>query len=552
MPKLTIQSGPVTGTDFTFTTGAIIGRAKNVDLCLDDPSVSRRHAELTMRDGDCYVTDLGSANKTYVNGRPLSGPARLLDGDLIAVGAVLVRFRAGETAVTGARAETLRVVNPKGGTEHVLLRIPAPDAGLPPGLPQDLRGRGTERRLRFLNDLSRMTSEFLDEHVLQTFVLTELLQLLPQASRAFMLRTKAGSGEVEPAIALTPSGPAEEIAVSATIVSEVLRGREAVLIVDSQSDERYDSAESIMMLQIRSAVAAPLIFRGEVLGILQVDSVDAARPFGQPDVALLVSVAANLAVAIAYARLHATVLQHELLQHDLLLARRIQQHFLPGRPPELAGYAIAVEWRAALAIGGDLYDFLALGRDLVGIAIGDVSGKGVSAALYAAKMGTELRVQAAGLTDPGEILTRLNRSVASNVPEGMFVTIALLVLHTGTGRLALASAGHPLPLLRSAVGGVTELGGAAGPPVGVMEDAHFRSFSCEMRAGDTIALYSDGVSEGLNPRGQVFGRERIVAAAQRADGRAEGTHRLILADLEGFVGAAPQSDDITLICIGRT
>jgi len=552
MPKLTIQSGPVSGSDFSFAERVTIGRAKNVDLCLDHPSVSRRHAELFFKEGDCYVSDLGSANKTYVNGRPLSEATRLLDGDLIAVGAVLVRYRASDTTVTGVRSDTLCVVRPAPKTEHVLLRVPTPDVGLPPALPEQERSaRGSEQRLRFLNDLSRMTSDALDENALQKFVLGELLELLPQASRTFMLRARSGSEQVEPAAALTRSGPTTEITISDTIVNEVLRGREAVLIVDSQSDQKYDSSESIRMLHIRSAMAAPLIYRGEVLGILQVDTLDATRPFGQTDIALLVNVASNVAAVIAYARLHARLVEHQLLQHDLLLARKIQQHFLPARPPSIDGYALAVEWRAALGIGGDLYDFLTLGDGIIGIAIGDVSGKGVSAALYAAKIGTELRFQSTGITDAGEILARLNRNVASGVPEGMFVTVALIVLNIKTGRIAMANAGHPLPLVRNNRGEVVEIGGSTGPPLGIIDDVSFEQSYYDMRAGDTVVLYSDGVSEGVNPQGQLFGKERLIESARRADGNAAAILSLALEDLRRFVGTAAQSDDITLICVGR-
>src|ERR1051326_5122926 len=212
-------------------------------------------------------------------------------------------------------------------------------------------------------------------------------------------------------------------------------------------------------------------------------------------------------MALAYARVHGKLVERELLEHDLDLAKKIQRHFLPPK--------FAVEYAPALKVGGDLYDFVELAEGLIAVAVGDVSGKGVSAALFAAKVMSDLRYQAQGQTTASTILTRLNRALSQRNDEGMFVTLALIVIDVRKAHLMVASAGHPLPLVRHATGEVGEIGKTGDKPLGLDEDAAFTQHEYEIDRGDRVVLFTDGVLEALNRADELYGDARLADAIRR-------------------------------------
>lgn len=553
MPKLIVQTGPRSGKEFSFDRSVIIGRGLAADLALDDPEVSRRHALLRWVDGDCFVLDLGSANGTFVNGRRVSTPTRLRDGDQLGLGTLVALYGERAPATAAPATESVRWLDRAEAQPQILLTMSAEDTRVEQFDAQEAAEivAAMSERLRFLNDLGTISAQAFDESALLAFVLDELFVLMPQADRAFMMLWDSHAGRLVPTAARTRSGRPAEIAVSRTLLDDVISRREAVLAVDMESDERFAKAESIYGIGIRSAICVPMLFDKELFGVIQVDSASRERRFHKADMALLVGIATQVGLALAYARLHARLVERELLERDLMLARKIQQQFLPARTPDVAGCSFAVECRPAVGVGGDFYDFLELADGAVGIVVGDVCGKGVSAALYAAKLTSDLRYQAAGQTDPAAILMRLNRILTTGREEGMFVTVALAVLHPGSGRLVVSSAGHPLPLVRDARGEVVALGRTGDIPLGVRDDARFEQREYQLEAADSVVLYTDGVTEAMNRGQELFGAERLIDAVRRAGRGADSVLGTVLSGLEMFAGGAPQSDDITILCFAR-
>jgi len=268
-------------------------------------------------------------------------------------------------------------------------------------------------------------------------------------------------------------------------------------------------------------------------------------------VVLTVGLSAEVGMALAYARVHGELVEQKLLEHDLELARKIQHHFMPAGPPDISGYSFGIEYKPALAVGGDLYDFIDLGMGLKAIVVGDVSGKGVSAALYSAKLVTHLRYVAKGLTSPAAILSRVNDVLASDDHEGMFVTANVAVLDGRIGRFTIASAGHPLPFARDRHGEIAPLGQADGPAIGMLPGARFHDHEYELDTGDVVVFYTDGVIEALNPQKDMFGEEGLLNSLRRSNGGPPGAVRRIAKDVYRFAGSAPQSDDVTIVSIGR-
>ncbi|MGE5244852.1 MAG: SpoIIE family protein phosphatase [Betaproteobacteria bacterium] len=542
MPILTVQNGRQQHATFEFQNPIVIGRDGTADVVLADPSVSRRHAMLLLEHATWAVQDLGSGNGTFLNNRLVSRPVPVATGDQLRFGSVVVTF---DDAPPRPKNDTSVRVLDTAGTQ-VLVRVPS---GAARGGAAGRESADAIASQRFLDDLGRISTMVFDEPALLAFVVDELFELMPRAERAFVMVWDPELKRLIPKVARTRSGRPAQIDVSRTLLDEVLAKREAVLVVDA-ADGPYSQAESILALRIRSAVCAPLIFQNEIYGVVQVDTASGA-PFSRADVSLALGIGSQVGMALAYARLHASVLEQQLIERDLDLAGKIQHHFLPASVPAVPGFAFAVEYRPALAVGGDLYDFLDLGGGLHGIVVGDVSGKGISAALFAAKLLADLRYVSAGLTSAGTILARVNDALASRDNEGMFVTAVLAVLEARTGRFSIASAGHPLPLARDRAGSVAPVGRTGGSPLGMVAGATFEEHQYEIEPGDAVVLYTDGVTEALNPSRELFGDTRLTAAIHRAAPAPAALVRALDVDLQAFASGAAQSDDVTIVAFGR-
>jgi sigma-B regulation protein RsbU (phosphoserine phosphatase) len=345
-------------------------------------------------------------------------------------------------------------------------------------------------------------------------------------------------------------GPAE-VVVSRTLLERVLERREGLLFTDMQVEGSLAASESIRGARLRSAISVPMVFDDTIYGVVQIDSLRTVAAFSQTDMRMVTVVATQLASALAYSRLHRAQLAQRMLEHDLALARRVQHQFLLAVPPEIPGHDTAVEYRPALAVGGDFYAVLPMDRGRYGLVVGDVSGKGVSAALYAAGLLADLRGLASACADPARLLGELNRKLSSGDREGMFATVALAVLEPGTGELGLSTAGHPLPLVRGPDAAVHTIGRRGSPPLGIDEDAAFDSLRFALEAGDTLVLFTDGISEATDRDHQLFGIERLEASVAAAPGDAAGVRATVLEALGAFCGDSPQADDLTLVAVSR-
>jgi phosphoserine phosphatase RsbU/P len=553
MPKLTLTSEEPAA-DFVFDSTIVIGRGGTADFVIPNPSVSRRHALVTSEDGDWFVEDIGSGNGTFLNDRVLSQRAILSSGDRIRLGSVVLEFTNtlafdSTTPAPFTTSISMRGTPPAVDTEpdRVLVRVPVVEEQQ--ANPQTLVG--SARRLRLLENLATISSKVFDERELLSFVVQELFEMMPQADRAFVMLWDEDLNRLVPNIAKTRSGEVDEIKASRTLLADVLEKREAVLILDAASDQRYAQAESISVLKIRTAICTPIVFQNQIFGVIQIDSTSGKFPFSRADVVLTVGISSQVGMALAYARIHEELVEQKMLEHDLELARKIQHHFMPAGPPDVNGYSFGIEYKPALAVGGDLYDFIDLGLGLKAIVVGDVSGKGVSAALFSAKLVTDLRYVAKGLTSPAAILSRVNDVLASADHEGMFVTAAVAVIDGRGGRFTVANAGHPLPFARDRSGEIAPLGQPDGPAIGMMPGAKFHDHEYELDHGDVVVFYTDGVIEAQNPRKDMFGETGLLNSLKRSDGGPAGAVRRIAKDVYRFTGSAPQFDDVTIVAVAR-
>lgn len=553
MPKLIVRTGPFAGREYEFREGCDIGRSSQATLYHDDRTLSRKHATFTRTSSGWQVTDLGSANGTFVNGRRLSAPARLSDGDELKLGSVVFEFRAPEAAVAPPKPapEESSVVMLDSASHSVISRLRASESAsfLSPTAGAKSLDK-LRKRLELVTEVSRAVAQELDENVLLPKILDKVFDVFPQADRGFILLHDAENGKLTPKAGKTRSGAPSAFAISRTLVGEVIKNRQGILSVDAAQDERFQANQSIQLLGIRPIVCVPMMAGDEVFGVLTLDAATTVKAFDADDMALLLGIAGQAALAVANARLHRTLVGQELIKRDLGLARRIQERFIPKAPPEVEGFQFGTHYAPALDVGGDFLQYLDLNDPWVGVSIGDVSGKGISAALYMVKVCTEMRTRAAGQHDPGEILARVNRALTDDFEDGMFVTGIVAALNAETRQLRVSSAGHPAPLVRRADGSIVQLPVPRNTPLGVTEDADFPPRSFQLLEGDVALLYTDGLSEAMAADGTLFGDDRIVDVMSAADGTAQGVLSALLVALDGFVGSAPQHDDLTLVCFG--
>ena len=354
-----------------------------------------------------------------------------------------------------------------------------------------------------------------------------------------------------PAAAPAPAGPAVDIAPNDPLLAYLASSSGAVDLDGLELD-------SPAVTELREAgmqLVVPLVTHGELVGLLSLGPRLSEQEYSREDRKLLDDLAGYAAPAVRVAQLvrqqKAEVQERSRLEQELKVATLIQQQFLPKELPHLPGWDVAAYYQPAREVGGDFYDFIDLPDGQVGIVVGDVTDKGVPAALIMAKTHSILRADAPRLVSPGAVLARANTLLAAEMPPNMFVTCLYAVLNPTTGQLRFANAGHPLPYRRTKEGTVDELR-ATGMPLGLLDGMEYEESETTLAPGEQILLHSDGIAEAHGGEREMFGFPRLAALV----GTGPAGQALIdevLRQLDEFVGSeAEQEDDITLVTIQRS
>ncbi|HSJ19714.1 MAG TPA: SpoIIE family protein phosphatase [Nocardioidaceae bacterium] len=315
--------------------------------------------------------------------------------------------------------------------------------------------------------------------------------------------------------------------------------------------------ESPALAALREAgvkLAVPLVSQGELIGVLNLGPRRSEQDYSSDDRKLLDALAAQAAPALRVGQLvrqqEAEARTRQRFEQELEVARLIQQNFLPKQLPDLPGWEVAALYRPAREVGGDFYDVIPLRDGQVGFVVGDVTDKGVPAALVMAATRSVLRASAQRLVDPGAVLERVNDHLCPDMPEKMFVTCLYGVLEPASGRFRFANAGHDLPYVKTAEG--SEELRARGMPLGLMPGMPYEERETVLAPGESLLLHSDGIVESHDPAGEMFGFPRLKEAVAHHPGGAELIDR-VLEDLRTHTGPdAEQEDDITMLTLART
>lgn len=316
---------------------------------------------------------------------------------------------------------------------------------------------------------------------------------------------------------------------------------------DKRFAKRFDTATGF---QSKAILCVPLKSKGKIIGILEAINPLKRSEFTEDDLFLFETFADLAAIAIDNAKLHAELVKQEKAHQELAIARSIQQNFLPD-PGKLASKIdIAAKNIPALEVGGDFYDFIPLDENRLAILIGDVSGKGVPAALYMVRVISEYRSLCRNNDSPAALVHGLNQSLTQETTMGMFITLICLSIDLKNRTLKICSAGHHPALKREGTTGeIFDVAPDSGLPVGLAADSIYMEITSGFQAGDIFSLYTDGITEARNQAGKEFSLDGLKKCFAHFRPHAKDYNELVFEELDAFTQNAPQHDDMTLITI---
>jgi len=333
-------------------------------------------------------------------------------------------------------------------------------------------------------------------------------------------------------------------------MEEVVVNGKSVLTSDAQADPRFMGG-TVMLQGVRSVLAVPLGVGENVFGIIYADSPLAEGRFTEDHLKVLTTLASVAAIRVENARLMEERIERERLEREQQVASEIQHRFLPAAAPQVDGYELQGISFPCYEIGGDYYDFIERDDGRLVVALGDVSGKGTAAALLMSSLHAAVHAQADTNCSLSETIGAVNRYLVESIPQNRFVTLFYAELDPKKGTLAFLNAGHNPPLIVHS-GGTMEQLAAGGLPLGIMPNADFREGRTFLHPGDVLVVYSDGVTEAVNPGGEEFGPTRLYeVVARNIDSSAAGIRDRIEAALTKFCQGTPAADDITLVIVKR-
>ncbi|MFL6288344.1 MAG: SpoIIE family protein phosphatase [Actinomycetes bacterium] len=364
-------------------------------------------------------------------------------------------------------------------------------------------------------------------------------------------RRTPGASAPEPAATATEAVPAIDIAPNDPLLA-YLQSSSGVV------DLTHLTLDSPAVTALREAgvvLVVPLVASGELVGMLQLGPRLSERDYSKDDRELLEALARHAAPALRLGQLvreqEVEAASRERIEQELRVAQLIQQQFLPKQLPDLPTWDISAFYRPARTVGGDFYDFITLPNGHVMVVTGDVTDKGVPAALVMASTHSLLREAGPRLRSPAAVLAKVNEMLCEDIPAHMFVTCLVMVLDPPTGQIVFANAGHNLPYVCGDDGKMRELR-ATGMPLGLMKDIVYEEAEATIAPGERVLLYSDGLTEQHDADGEMFGFGRTADVVATARAGAELTD-LCVAALAAFTGAdVEQEDDITLVALRRT
>ncbi len=514
----------------------IIGRdAQHCNLVLLPRTVSRTHARVYFKEGEFFIEDLESKAGTVLNGGTLTPhvPRRLKHRDLINICDHIFSFIDMDRAPDGGSSTEGIIIQEDEDTSQTSI-VSSLESRI-----DSMTNRSDANAMGKLAAFIRLNQDLRNSVSLDALLdkaLDSLLAMFANARRVVILLQGDQASILPRSVArFRRSDQRENVSLNRMLLENVMASGQAVSAADGM----------ILCVPILNG-------REQPVGIIQLDADPFDGPFATDELDLLLTAAMQVSFAAENAMLYEAVMRERSLELELGFAHEMQISLLPSARPNIPGYEFWDYYAPAKQVGGDYFDYRLLRDDRLALLLGDVSGKGVPAALLMAKVSTEFSVFLTHDIPPVEVVSTVNKRFAQRSAENAFMTMVLVILDWKTHRLQLVNAGHLRPLLRRASGEVLEIGNdTSGLPLGIEPQFEYQVAEYDLRPGDTLLMVTDGVTEAENRQGDLYGWKRLIEKYRQCEGSAFDIVQSILSDTGRFIGDNDQKDDTCLVCVQR-
>jgi len=556
----------------------VLGRHPYCEVVLDHGAVSREHARISQNKSRYYVEDLHSRNGTYLNGKPVERKQPLFNGDVIRICDLeflffsdsSVRPPSASDSVINTLMESGQHVlfdeSPMRAPMHITSQIPL-EAQTSSSIRQTRTSSQEKREQKFraLIDLGRNLGFHADNAFEK--LTQNLLKFFPNADCAyFFLKDETSNQFVLQGFKhRNPHFAGDKLHISRLTLEKAAATKVAILSDDVSGDSWFEGSQSLIDHQICSIMVTPLIDHDRnVFGIVQLDSRSTGKRFDTDDLDMLVNISYQIAISYENMRYYESVAQERALEREMSVAHKVQKGFLPIQPPKVANYGFFDYYQPAQYLGGDYFDYIPLPDGRLVVALGDVSGKGVPAALLMAKLSSEVRYSLVTETTLPDAMHRLNAIFCEERWDNRFITFLLTCIDTKSHTVTMLNAGHNPPLLCNSCVTEETLGpdeprvreiadNLKGLPLGVSPHSRYEQLCFPLVPGQMIAIYSDGLTDAMNLDGQTYDLARVkemLATTQATTVDAIG--RSLIDSIRHFSANTPQADDQCLVLFGRS
>jgi phosphoserine phosphatase RsbU/P len=515
-----------------------IGRASDCSIPIKDRYLSRKHAEIVAVNGSWMLKDLGSANGTYLNGSRVERDHILKPGDRIRLGDTEIVFEAQEH-----NTDRLFAVAETTASPTIAISV------------HEIADRPDEQDVSRLQTLTLLARELIEDRPMEElfgFIVDRVMEHLHPSRAAIALLGHDGKSFTKVEVRRQDASDSAELMISHTLLAAMVEGKKALAFIDVSVDEKLARAQSIIMQGIHSILCAPLMIGDAVVGVIYVDYLFTQRQISEEDVRLIAQIGRFAAIKLETTRLREEAIQKRIMDEELKTASMIQRRLLPEAPSAVHGYTFIGHNQPCRTVSGDYYDFAVRPDGQVYFVIGDVSGKGVTAGLMMGGLQVAFRIFSKSDPDPATLVGQLNVTLKENLPQSKFVTLFLGHLDTRSGVIEYVNAGHTPPLWLSKNGAeeLTE----SDLLLGVVSDVQFVNRTVTLAPGDSLILYTDGVTEArdaadidLSP--VTLGKALIPLHGAPAAAIAACVHDTVLT----HVGDAENlDDDVTVVIVSRS
>ncbi|MDR1383246.1 MAG: SpoIIE family protein phosphatase [Planctomycetaceae bacterium] len=561
----------------------VLGRHPYCEIVLEHGAASREHAKISREKGRYFVEDLHSRNGTWLNQKQVERKQPLFNGDVIRICDIELVFY-DDSAVRSPTTNDSRIDT---GHEITFDESSPESLHITSQIPVKLlteKGTGNysktennssdatlsqksshEQRFRALIDLGRDIG-FQNEESFARLA-KRLLKFFPAADCVYVFL----QDEITKRFVLhafqhrDPAFVNEKLHISRTTLEKSASQKVAILSDDISEDSWFGGNQTLLDSRICSIMVTPLLdSRQNVFGVIQLDSRSTGKRFNSDDLDTLVSIAYQVSITYENIRRYEAFAHERALEREMSVAHKVQKGFLPIQPPKIENYGFFDYYQPAKYLGGDYFDYITLPDGRLAVALGDVSGKGVSAALLMAKLSSEVRYSLVTEPTPADAMKRLNNIFCEVRWDSRFITFLLTLIDPKKHTVTMLNAGHNPPLLCD-ICVVPEYVAPDSPfvreiadnlkglPLGVQPDATYNQLTFELSQGQMVAIFSDGLTDAMNMEGQPFDLSRIkkLLSSQTQQQSVDAIGRCLIDAIRAFSGNAPQSDDQCLVLFGR-